>query len=127
MAEQDFYMCIYVIVCVCVYIYIHTHTTQDVWTTTQDESRRGHVRLSRARAARQDGATPVYIASQNGHLEVVKYLAERAPDTLAVALKVRARMGGARTHTAEACARLRHGAMAPTEARRRRRRGPCVH
>ena len=102
------------------------------------------MRLSRARAARQHGATPVYVASQNGHLEVVKYLAERAPDTLAVAAAVRKRMGGARTHTAKAWAGLhahvraracgrgragvrRDGAMAPTEARRGGLPGPSVH
>ena len=53
-------------------------------------------RARRVRVRCQDGATPLCMAALNGHLEVVRFLAEKAPDTVAQPANVRAGPQGTR-------------------------------
>ena len=53
-------------------------------------------RARRVRVRCQNGTTPLYMAALNGHLEVVRFLAEKAPDTVAQPANVRAGPRGTR-------------------------------
>jgi hypothetical protein len=85
------YVCMYV--CICIYIYIHIYIYIYVYNTSECINLRFcldcilWVRCSNAcymyvRARAQDGWTCLHVASEKGHVEVVKYLHEHGSKSL---------------------------------------------